>query len=129
MNQAKRCVRRGGILVAILVCLTIVSSLAIGALTTAIRNHRETKLLHQLRQTDLLVDSGIKRALSEFELDSNYDGEQWRPSMESFDGEIIVKIEVKQSICLIAATMRPEHGQITRRSDRVQLSTKLENER
>jgi len=76
-------VRRGTLVVCVLVCLLIAASL-VGATThAALRWRRNTRLVHQMRQTDLLLDAGILRAAKQLRQADDYQGETWRPSRES----------------------------------------------
>jgi type II secretory pathway pseudopilin PulG len=73
----------GTVLVCVLVCLTIASAMAAVALQATLRARRETRLEHQMRQTELLLEAGIARASRQIEVDASYQGERWQPSLFS----------------------------------------------
>ena len=76
--------RRGGILICILACLAIVSSLVSLTVQSALRNRREIRTQHHLRQTELLLTAGIQRATEKLAQDSSYEGERWQLSSTVF---------------------------------------------
>ncbi len=120
MKRWKHHSRSGWLLVAVLVCLLVVSSLAMGSVATAIRHHREVKLHQQLRQTEVLIDSGFRRSMNKVREDPSYNEDLWRPVIDSFDGEIEVRTTMEPSTCRVTVTMKPTHGQTTQRSDQIQ---------
>lgn len=73
-------------LVAVLACLSLVLALVLAALQTALRMRREVLKQHLLSQTSLLCENGITRAAAR-QLDANYAGETWKPSMPELFGK------------------------------------------
>lgn len=76
-----RLYRTGTVLICVLVCVFVTSALATLALQTALRERREILLLQQLRQTEMLLDAGVMRAAAQLHSNSEYEGEQWSPSL------------------------------------------------
>ena len=58
--------RRGVILIAVLVCLGIATTIVLGAVQTSIRQHRQVRKELQVEQTKWLLDAGIDRAVESF---------------------------------------------------------------
>ena len=70
--------RRSGIVaLAVMVCMLIVVALSTAMIRTALRAHRESSRHRQLRQTELLLDAGISRAVTRFNSDADYREETW----------------------------------------------------
>lgn len=113
--------RKGGLLVAVVVCMVIVSTMSLGILASALRQHRELRLHKQMQQTQLLVDSGLRKGIQSIALDPNYSGETWSPTLPNMNGKSEVVIQILPRQCIVTATIRPKHGQITQRTDKAQL--------
>ncbi len=73
--------RRGALLICTLVCLLVSTSLVGILIHRAIRSRRHVHTLHQLRQTELLLDAGVLRAATRLQSDPQYSGELWEPSI------------------------------------------------
>ena len=68
--------RRGGIiLIAVLVCVGVVTSLMLTAMASAIRSHRQLRIEHQYEQTRRLATAGARRWASGH--DGDGDAEVW----------------------------------------------------
>jgi hypothetical protein len=92
--------RRGTILVATLVCLLLTTAL-IGTMLHAALSHRRQLLTERdVRQTDLLVSSGIHRAKYRLTVQPDYRGEIWQPPLRQPAGNVThpkVKIEIARA--------------------------------
>ncbi len=80
--------RRGAILVAVLVCLGIATTIVLGAVQSSIRQHRQVRQELQLEQTRWLLDAGIERAIAGFQAQpESYAGESLTitPGLKKFD--------------------------------------------
>lgn len=69
--------RRGAVLIVAIACLSIATAIAIAGVRHALMGRRQARLEHQLRQTELLVDAGLRRAIKAVSADANYSGERW----------------------------------------------------
>jgi len=107
------------LLIAVLACLAIVSSFGLTALTSTIRMHRESKHAFQLRQTQLLIDSAIRRAEVLREQGKKVIHETWKPSLPGDVYTAEIKIESKDNFLFIQSTLRSASGFQTQRSDQV----------
>lgn len=85
MNR-RRPSKNGYILVAVLVCISLVLALTLGALQTAMRMRREVIRQHLLSQSSLLCETGLARAALRLR-DGDYAGEIWKPEMPELPGK------------------------------------------
>ena len=87
---------RGVVLIAALVCLSIVMALVGSLLLTALQSNRQLHLERDRRQCELLLEAGIARAKSHVSANEKYAGETWRLPAEQITGnaEGQVTIEV-----------------------------------
>lgn len=76
---------RGTILVATLVCLLLTTALIGTMLHAALVHRRQLLSERDVRQTDLLVTSGIRRARYRISVDPDYRGETWQPPLPQLD--------------------------------------------
>lgn len=96
MKQSKcKSPRSGTLIVCVLACLAI--GAALGALTiqAALQGRREARLQRQLRQTELLCEAGVLRAMQQAASSDNYEGEQWRPELNTepyFDAQVDITV-------------------------------------
>jgi len=89
--------RRGAILVAMMVCIVLIS-LILGALLKLSVAHRRQGLREQERiQARWLAESGVERAANRLSADSDYAGETWEIAAENLGnaGPARVEIQVK----------------------------------
>ena len=90
--------QRGTILVCVLACLVIMSSLGAATVRGVLRDRREVRIEQQLRQTELLCEAGVARATRALHESSAYIGEQWTPNLsESLWQDAVVRINVESS--------------------------------
>ena len=71
--------RRGAVLVCVLVCLLCVSALVANMMRSIIRVQQQLKLEQASRQVELLLDAGRTRAAYRLANDAAYLGESWQP--------------------------------------------------
>lgn len=71
--------RGGALLICVLVCLLVASAMVTATTLSALQSRRNVRLQHQMRQTELLLDAGILRAVSQLQRSDVYEGETWRP--------------------------------------------------
>jgi type II secretory pathway component PulK len=72
--------RRGTLLVCVLVCLGIATSIMLSAIQTSLRERRQLTRELQMEQTRWLVDAGIMRGIERLRADRRYEGETWEVS-------------------------------------------------
>ncbi|MGI9472992.1 MAG: hypothetical protein ACR2NZ_15740 [Rubripirellula sp.] len=76
-HVSKRSSRDGTLVICVLVCLLVASSMVIATTRSALQARRECRVQQQLRQTELLLDAGVRRAAGQLNNDADYQGEQW----------------------------------------------------
>jgi hypothetical protein len=122
--------RRGAVLIVAIVCLSIATAIATAGVRHALMSRRQARLDHQLRQTELLLDAGLRRAIKTLSVDPNYRGERWDldPALAGFAGTFEgATVEIKAAsqddgqrvvevIAAIGPTSNPAYQ--TRRSHR-----------
>ncbi len=72
LNGADR-QRVGTILIVVLVCLVVVTSILFGAITVSIRHRQQLRNELQLEQTYWLLDAGIGLAIDKFKQSPNFE--------------------------------------------------------
>ncbi len=83
--------RRGTLVVCVVVCLLVATSLAAATTHAALRWRRSLRMQHQMRQTEFLLDAGILRAANQLRRSIDYRGETWRPraSTVGFESPVV----------------------------------------
>lgn len=107
------------LLIVVLACLAIVSALGLSALTSAIRMHRETNHTFQLRQTELLIDSAIRRAEVRHDQGVAEIDETWMPVFSDDAFTANVTIRTKDETLFVTAAIKSADGFQTQRSDQI----------
>lgn len=79
-TKPRQRLRQGTLVVCVLVCLLVASSIATAMIQSALGARRGLRLEHQMRQTQLLLDAGILRAVRKCRTSEDYQGETWRPA-------------------------------------------------
>lgn len=69
--------RRGAILICVLACALVASTLAATTLQAAMRWRRESRLPFVRQQTEWLLEAGVARAANALASNNEYDGESW----------------------------------------------------
>lgn len=90
--------RRGAVLIVAIVCLSIATAIAIAGVRHALMARRQARLDQQLRQTELLLDAGLRRAIKALSVDPEYQGERWAldPALTGFAGTFeAATVEIK----------------------------------
>ncbi len=81
MMKRRNTSRGGAILVCVIACLVVSSVLVALAVQSALHGRREARLQLQLRQTELLCEAGVMRAMTQLQRSGSYEGEQWHPDL------------------------------------------------
>ena len=95
MKRSLRSRRLGSLLVCVLVCLGIATSIMLTAIHSSLRARRQIVRELQMEQTRWLIDAGLQRAVKMVASDPNYMGETWNvvPTIDSHaDATIEIKI-------------------------------------
>lgn len=71
--------RRGVVLICALVCLAVATAIVLTTIRQALDARRHGRMERQLRQTEYLLDAGIRRAVAGLRGSDDYSGETWRP--------------------------------------------------
>ena len=90
--------RRGAVLIVADACLSIATAIAIAGVRHALIARRQSRSDQQLRQTELLLDAGLRRAIKALSADPNYQGERWDldPTLTGFVGTFeAANVEIK----------------------------------
>ncbi len=96
MNSSRR-KRSGSILICVLVCLAIVTSIAASMLKTALDARKAVRQELQLSQTEFLLEAGIQRAVQQWNDDPEYSGETWQLKSSAIPGIESALVEIQVS--------------------------------
>ena len=98
MNRPRRThiQRQGTLLICVLVCMAVATSLVMTMLARTMRTRKEVRLLEQRVQTELILDAAVMRAHQRLEDNENYQGEVWQLSdaVSRFD-DAVAEIQVE----------------------------------
>jgi hypothetical protein len=70
--------RQGALLIATLACMAVVIAIIGVLFSSSLRTRRQLHSERDLRQVELLVDAGLRRAAAQLSAGESYDGETWR---------------------------------------------------
>lgn len=86
MNRIQRSSRSGALLVCVLVCLGIATTIVMLSVRSSLQARRQMQHELQLEQTRWLLDAGISRAASQLRQQTDYQGETWqvKPALSSY---------------------------------------------
>ncbi|BBO35272.1 hypothetical protein [Lacipirellula parvula] len=70
--------RQGALLIAALACMAVAIAIIGVLFSSSLRTRRQLHAERDLRQVELLVDAGLRRAAAKLSADESYDGETWR---------------------------------------------------
>ncbi len=87
--------RRAGVLIAALVCLSIVMALVGCMLLAALQAGRQLHVQRDLRQCELLLAAGVARAVNLASNSAEYRGEKWRMSAEQIIGNAAGEVTIE----------------------------------
>lgn len=90
MNRSSRR-RVGSVLVCVLTCLVVALGLIVVSVRATLQAYKETRVQHQLRQAEMLVDAGVRRAVEKLRDSSEYQGETWDVSsaLPNYESSIV----------------------------------------
>jgi len=115
-TNRRRTPRPASVLVAVLVCLAIATTLVTSSVRTALNARRAMRTQHQLRQTELLLAAGIERASRQLQAATDYTGETWElpslvmPNSDSAQVKIEITSTTENSSRSISVTARLSTG-------------------
>ncbi len=72
--------RTGAVLISVLACLVVTTAIAALTVRQSLEARRQGRVERQLRQTQYLLDAGIRRASERLRADESYAGESWEPT-------------------------------------------------
>ncbi|OYP31016.1 hypothetical protein [Rhodopirellula sp. MGV] len=123
-NNSENRSRRGTITVMVLACMAVVTSLCMSMLMSANRSRHETKLRHQMLQTERFLDAAVARAARKSRNDSEYRSETWTTELEFFGRKLpaTVQIEIDESMTINVSATLGIFPNITTQSYHFQLS-------
>ena len=97
-RASRNALRAGTILICVLACMVLTSSLTAATIRAVLRDRRELRVHQQLRQTELLCEAGIMRAVHGLQEMPDYEGERWTPDLShSLWPDAVVTIRVESS--------------------------------
>lgn len=70
--------RQGVLLIAVLICMAVVIAIIGVMFSSSLRTRRQLHSERDLRQVELLLDAGLRRAVARIAADESYLGETWR---------------------------------------------------
>ncbi|MCC9599584.1 hypothetical protein LOC67_03350 [Stieleria sp. JC731] len=120
--------RRGTITVCVLACMVVVISLCLSLMYSANRVRRETKLRHQVLQTERFLDAAILRSVKQYRADNQFTRESWETEID-FQGQTIpaiAEIQVDENLVVSIKAHLGTSPQLTQQSYQFQLSAKDE---
>jgi type II secretory pathway component PulK len=79
--------RNGATLVAVLVCLIVITALGAALLRTIVRRHRQMRQQQTQLQAIWLAQSALDRAVVQLHASPDYTGETWRVAAEQIGGD------------------------------------------
>jgi hypothetical protein len=118
----------------LLVCLTVIVLALTAMLGRMSHGHRQVLLRQRSVQADWLAESGLERAVAQWQRDAAYRGERWRVESDQLGGrgaaEVLIEIETPetQPSAIIRATVRYPDGPIGAVQVKKQLSVPIPNE-
>ena len=98
--------RRGAILVAVMVCLLLVSLIGASLIRLGLTQYEQTRWDELQLQAAWLADSGVERAVAKLGQDTGYDGETWQVSLVHRGKESQASVQIQ---------VQPIQGQPTQR--------------
>lgn len=91
-SQNKTYLRRGTVIICVLACMLVSTTLIAHMVANSLRNRRECQRGLRQHQTELLLHAGLLRATERLQADANYAGETWQLP-EDICGPALVEIE------------------------------------
>lgn len=86
--------QRGIVLIAVLVCIGVATTILFGAVEKSLRCRRQMRNETQLEQVRWLVDAGIRKAISNLEQRPDYEGERLVVTPQIYQ-HLVAKVEIK----------------------------------
>ena len=86
--------RRATLVVAVLVCLTLVTVLAGVWMKLLAVERRQVRNQQEAMQAEYLAEAGLARAIRALESDAAYAGEVWQPSAESLGAKTSAQVTI-----------------------------------
>ena len=93
-TSTRKQLRRGAVLVCVLVCLTITTLLLIALLKQTLHARRQLRIERNARQTEWLVQAGVERAAFRLAESAEYNGEQWELAADAIVGAAPGTVEI-----------------------------------
>lgn len=114
---------RGTILIVVLVCLAVASTILLGVVGVSVRHRQQVRAEVQLEQTYWLLDAGIGKAIAKFEQDADFEDFAFTTdgSLKNYSGSVeinAVEQNDKQVVLRVTAKLQGLHelSPITQRS-------------
>ncbi len=116
MKSLQRSYPGGSILVGVIVCLGVATSIMLTSVHWSLRARRQLARELQMEQTRWLVDAGFARVRNQMRLDVDYDGETWvvePPLSDELQATIEIKTraEGEQTLVEVIAIVRDRNSQ------------------
>lgn len=132
-NRNHRIERSGTVLLVVLVCMVVTTSIVLGAVQSSLRHRRQLRQDIQMEQTRWLLDAGIGRAISQLERDADYDGETINDILLAEKYKCVVEIQQldstdQQKFRVVAQTMAGENLPSMQRSKTIVIERQARDE-
>ena len=115
--------RNGTILIVVLVCLVVATTILFGAIEVSIRHRQQTRTEIQLEQTYWLLDAGIGAAIEKFDQAPGFSEHSFatNESLKNYTGSVDIKVTERNDSnvsLLVTAKLhgQHEHSPVTQRS-------------
>ena len=105
--------RTGTLIVCVLVCMGVATTIMSLSTIGAIRARRSIQKSHQLRQTQYLLDAGVLLCAKQLKASTEYRGETWRPKIQSLqrlNPEITITVQQTQQSRVLQITVVAQTG-------------------
>ncbi len=93
-SQPRYCRRRATLVIAVLVCLTLVTVLAGVWMKLLAVERRQIRNQQGTMQAEYLAEAGLARAIRALDADAAYAGEVWQPSAESLGANTSAQVTI-----------------------------------
>ncbi len=106
---SRRVRRHALVTICVLVCLVVASSIAMLTLRKEISMRRELSLHQQMRQTELLLEAGVRRAATRLKESPDYHGETWKPThalKEFSNAQVVIDLTNDDHVRIVASIGR-----------------------
>jgi type II secretory pathway component PulK len=110
--------RNGVLVVCVLVCIGVATTIMSLSIANAIRARRGVRKIQQLRQTEYLLDAGVLRSAEHLKRSADYRGEKWQPetmTIHHLNPTVLITVEQNEDptklLVTVVATLQDNGNQ------------------